>query len=119
VLPLILASGDTFIVKPPPDDRRKSSRINQLQTVRIRPADSKYAEEIRKTLNVSWDGFYFATSLGHYFAGMDVFVTRDYRPNHPANREEQATIVRVDKLKEGRWGVAVQSSRDVSTKKIT
>ncbi|MBZ5660682.1 MAG: hypothetical protein LAO08_09765 [Acidobacteriia bacterium] len=100
-------------MKGPPEDRRISARINQSQTVRIRPAESQYAEEIRTTLNVSWDGFYFATSLSHYVPGMMVLVTRDFPTNDPKNREEQGTIVRVDKLKEGRWGVAVFLSRDI------
>jgi hypothetical protein len=95
----------------PPEDRRASSRKNQSQTVRIRPADSQYEEEIRTTLNVSWDGFYFATSIGHYFPGMIVNVTRNFLSNDRTSREEQGTIVRVDKLREGRWGVAVHMDR--------
>jgi hypothetical protein len=99
------------MMKEPPQDRRISFRINQSWTVRIRPAESQYAEEIRTTLNVSWDGLYFATSIGHYFSGMIVYVTRDFHSNDPANLEERGTVVRVDKLKEGRWGVAVHLSR--------
>jgi hypothetical protein len=110
--PLVSASGDNLTMKRPPEDRRISTRINQSRTVRIRPAESKYAEEIRTTMNVSWDGFYFATSLGHYYSGMIVHVTRDFRPNGPANREKEGTVVRVDKLREGRWGIAVQMTRD-------
>jgi len=106
-------------MKEPREDRRISSRINQSQTIRIRPAEPNYSEEIRTTLNVSWDGFYFATSIGHYFSGMIVFVTRDFRSNDPTNREEQGTVVRVDKLKEGRWGVAVHLARDAWRNKIT
>jgi hypothetical protein len=41
-------------MEEPPEDRRISIRINQSQTVRIRPADSKHAEVIHTTLNVSW-----------------------------------------------------------------
>jgi hypothetical protein len=75
-------------MKEPREDRRISSRINQSQTIRIRPAEPNYSEEIRTTLNVSWDGFYFATSIGHYFSGMIVYVTRNFRSNDPRNREE-------------------------------
>jgi hypothetical protein len=89
-------------------DRRISSRINQTQTIRIRTAGLKSPEEIRPTLNVSWDGLYFATSLGHYCVDTIVFIIRDFRVNKPANREEKGTVVRVDKLKEGRWGVAIR-----------
>lgn len=99
-------------MKGPPEDRRISTRINQSQTVRVRPAETEYAEEIRTTLNVSWEGFYFATSVGHYFPGMTVYVTRDFHSNDPSNPEERGTVARVDKLKEGRWGVAVHVARD-------
>jgi hypothetical protein len=75
-------------MKAPPKDRRLSSRINQSWTVRIRPAESDYAEEIRTTLNASWDGLYFATSLGHYYSGMIVHVTPDFHTNDSKNREE-------------------------------
>lgn len=100
-------------MKEPREDRRISSRINQSQTIRIRPAQPDVPEEIRTTLNVSWDGLYFATSLGHYFPGMVVYVTRDFQWNDPMNREEQGTVVRVDILKRGRWGIAIHVPRDV------
>lgn len=105
-------------MKEPPKSRRISSRINQSRTVRIRPAESQYVEEIRTTLNVSWDGFYFATSIGHYFSGMIVYVTCDFRSNDLTNREQQGTVVRVDELKEGRWGVAIQLARDAWKNKM-
>ena len=101
------------------EDHRISSLINQSQTIRIRPVESQFAEEIRPTLNVTWDGLYFATSIGHYFSGMNVYVARNFRSSDPANREKQGTVVRVDNLKEGRWGVAVNLARDVGANKIT
>jgi len=94
-------------MKAPREDRRNSSLINQSQTVRIRPAEPQYAGEIRPTLNVTRDGLYFATSIGHYFSGMIVYVARDFQPATSANQESQGTVMRVDKLKEGRWGVDV------------
>ncbi len=106
-------------MKAPPEDRRISSRIEQSRTVRIRPAESKYAAEVRTTLNVSLDGFYFATSFGHYFPGMIVHITPDFQVNDPARREDQGTVVRVDKLREGRWGVAVHLGRDVWRNKVS
>ena len=100
------------------EDRHTSSPINQSQTVRIRPVESQYAQEIRPTLNVTWDGLYFATSIGHYFSGMIVYVAREFQSSDPANEEKQGTVVRVDKMKEGRWGVAVHLDLDVETNKI-
>ena len=96
-----------------PEDRRISSRTKQSETVYIRPADSKYAKEQCTTLDVSWDGLYFATSIGHYFPGMVVYITRDYRTNDPTRKEEQGRVMRVDKLREGRWGIAVRLPRPV------
>jgi hypothetical protein len=81
-------------MKGPLENRRISSRINQSRTVRIRPAESQYAEEIRTALKVTWDGFYFATSIGHYFSGMIVYITGDFRSNDLSNPEEQGTLVR-------------------------
>jgi hypothetical protein len=70
-------------------------------------------------MNVSWDGFYFATSMPHYFVGMIVWVAGDFGPNDQKKREDQGTVVRVDKLREGRWGVAVHLARDVWRNRIT
>jgi hypothetical protein len=92
-------------------DRRRSSRIEQSQTIRIRPADPQYVEEIRTTLNVSWDGIYFATSVGHYFPGMVVYITRNHRTDDAIEREEEGGVLRVDKIRKARWGVAVRLNR--------
>jgi hypothetical protein len=113
--PLVSPLGDTLEMKGPSEDRRISSRINQSETIRIRPADSQHAEEIRTTLNVSWDGLYFATSIGHYFSGMVVYVTRNFRMKDPTSREEQGSVLRVNKLKKGRWGIAVHLPRPAKT----
>jgi hypothetical protein len=50
---------------------------------------------------------------------MNVYVARDFRPSDPANREKQGTVVRVDNLKEGRWGVAVHLAQDGGMNKTT
>jgi hypothetical protein len=50
---------------------------------------------------------------------MIVYVTYDYRSNDQTNREAQGTVMRVDKLKKGRWGVAVQFARDAWRNKVT
>jgi hypothetical protein len=96
-----------------PEERRISSRTKDPETVQISPADSKYPEEQCTTLDVSWDGLYFATAIGHYFPGMVVYITRNYPTNDPARNEQQGSVVRVDKLREGRWGVAVYLPRPV------
>jgi hypothetical protein len=97
-------------------DRRASSRTGQSRTIRIRAAEAKYGEEIRPTLDVSWGGLYFATSIRHYFIGMVVFVTMDFHGPDPMNRESRGTVTRIDNLKPRRWGVAIQLDKDILAK---
>jgi len=98
-------------MKVPTEDRRISSRINQSQIIRIRPADPQFVEEIRTTLNVSWNELYFATSMGHYCPGMVIYISRNFRTSGLAGREEKGTVLRVDKLRRDRWGIAVHVPR--------
>ena len=83
-------------------------RAKLSQPIRVRPYDSRCPEEICITQNVSRKGFYFETSLGHYFSGMDVRVTRNFHLGDPMNREEVGDIVRVEKLETSKWGVAIR-----------
>jgi hypothetical protein len=83
-------------------------RAKMAQPVRVRPYDSHYPEEKCVTQNVSRKGLYFETSLGHYFPGMYVYVTRNFHPGDSMSREESADVVRVEKLKSGKWGVAIR-----------
>ena len=76
--------------------------------MRVRPYDSHLPEEICVTQNVSRRGFYFETSLGHYFSGMYVHVTRNFHPGDPMSCEETADVVRVERLETGKWGVAIR-----------
>jgi hypothetical protein len=92
-------------------NRRSAPRAKISLPIRIRPFDSKYAEEIGATLNMSRDGLYFVTSAGHYlefyFRNMKVHVMRNFHPNDPANQEEVGDVVRVEGPKDGKWGVAI------------
>ncbi len=86
----------------------RAPRAKLAQPVRLRPYDSRCPQENCVTLNASRKGFYFETSLGHYFTGMDVRVTRNYHPGDPVCREEAGEVVRVVKLGVNSWGVAVR-----------
>ena len=91
-------------IKPIP----RSPRAKLSQPVRVRPYDPHDPEEVCVTENLSRKGFYFETSLSHYFSGMCVAVTRNFVPGDPMNREEGAEVVRVERLKNGKWGVAIR-----------
>ena len=89
-------------------DRKKASQIELLNTVRVRPFDTKYSEDVCNTADVSDNGLYFETSLGHYYEGMNVSLARDLQSDDPMNREEVAKIVRTERLSDSRWGVAIR-----------
>ena len=86
----------------------RSPRAKLSQPVRVRPYDPHDPEEVCVTENLSRKGFYFETSLSHYFSGMCVAVTRNFVPGDLMNREEGAEVVRVERLKNGKWGVAIR-----------
>src|ERR1700680_655676 len=91
-----------------PTERRRQPRTNLSQVVRIRRFDPSWPPEYCITINVSQDGLYFASSEGHYALGINVYVTSDFRNNSSINYAMAGVVVRVDKLKEGKWGVAIR-----------
>jgi hypothetical protein len=75
--------------------------------MRIRPADSDFPTEYCASYNVSRSGISLKTSATHYVLGMTLYLTRDF-VEADTNREEiMGAVVRVDKLEDGKFGVAV------------
>lgn len=89
-------------------ERRREPRARLSQRVRVRHLEANYPEEVCTTLNVSRNGLCFVTSAGHYFAGMKVYVTRNFHPDDPMGREEAGEVVRVEKLRTGQSSVAIR-----------
>lgn len=89
-------------------ERRRRPRMNLSPVVLIRPFDPSWPPEYCTTINVSQDGFYFATSSDHYAPDMNVYVTSDYLTGSPMNQALTGLVVRVEKLDDGKWGVAIQ-----------
>jgi hypothetical protein len=88
---------------------RRSRRINQ--PVRLIPslARGEFLEEIGTTSNVSREGFYFPTWREHYQEGMRLLVTLPYHsPRNRCDHDYLAQVVRVELLRDGQCGVAVQ-----------
>jgi hypothetical protein len=85
----------------------RSPRAKLSQRVRVRPYDPHDPEEVCVRQNLSRTGFDFETSLRHYFSGMGVGVTRNFAPGDLMNREEGGEVVRVERLNNGKWGVAI------------
>jgi hypothetical protein len=87
---------------------RLTPRETLSEPVLVRPCDPQYPEEICTTANVSRSGLYFVTSTNHYLIGMNLIVTLNFGADDPRHREQIGDIVRIDKLGENRWGVAVR-----------
>ena len=101
-----LAYGSEMQAESP--ERRSGPRTNLQQVVRIRPFDPALPPEYCTTANISADGLYFTTTAGHYAIGTNVYVTGDFQPSSPINQAVAGAIVRVDRLEDNRFGVAVQ-----------
>ena len=88
-------------------ERRRSPRTGLAQFMRVRPVNSDFPVEFCPTFNVSRAGVYLKTSATHYCLGMTLGLTRDFVTDDPSREEIMGAVVRVDKLEDGNFGVAV------------
>ena len=91
-------------------NKRVSRRAKIARPVRVRPSEPRddHFEDLPISVNASKEGIYFTTRLKSYYPGMRVFVTFPYSsPHDPMNCEYVAQVVRVEKLENGKTGVAV------------
>jgi hypothetical protein len=84
-----------------------SPRTDVAQFMRVRPVNSDFPVEFCPTSNVSRAGVYLKTSAAHYFLGMTVGLTRDFVADDLRSEEIMSAVVRVDRLKDGEFDVAV------------
>jgi hypothetical protein len=110
-----IASGaERAVITPlPQKDRRRGRRLKMSRALLARPSDPQYSdpqytEEVQTTLNASRDGLYFTTHAKHYHVGMRLSVTLGYVPTDPCTAPSLGEIVRIEKLKDGSFGIAVQ-----------
>ncbi len=91
-------------------ERRKSRRAKISRPMLASPTDPQYKnkEEVQSSVNASRNGLYFTTRAGHYHVGMHLNITLGYAPNDPCNSPSLGEVVRVDRLDDGRFGVAVK-----------
>jgi hypothetical protein len=81
-------------------ERRKTQREDLSVPVRGCPCDSRYPEEACTTLNISRKGLYFSTYTGHYFPGISVIVTLNFRWDGPMQQEYIGDVVRLERLED-------------------
>ena len=100
---------ETAVIVPVPEKERRANRRAKIsRPTLVRPSDPRYKEEVDITLNASRDGLYFTTRAKHYYVGMRVRVTLGYVPTDPCNSQSFGEVVRIDPLKDGGFGIAVQ-----------
>jgi hypothetical protein len=90
------------------NERRQAQREDLSELVLICPCDPECPEEVCTTLNISRNGLYFTTTTGHYFPGMNVIVTPNFHPDDSMQREFMGDVVRLERLEDGKWGVAIR-----------
>ena len=99
--------GDDFVMPTESTERRRQPRTNLSQVVFIRPFDSRLPPDFCTTFNVSQDGVYLATSASHYAPGVNIYLTSDFQTGSPMTYAMAGVVVRVEKLEEDKWGVAI------------
>jgi hypothetical protein len=91
-------------------EKRAGRRAKIARPVRVRPSEPRddHFEDLPLSVNASKSGVYFTSRLKSYYPGMRVFITFPYSSPHDSmNREYVALVVRVEKLENGKSGVAV------------
>jgi hypothetical protein len=97
-------------LEKPISDKRVARRAKIAKPVRVRPSEPRddHFEDLPISVNASKSGIYFTSRLKSYYPGMRVFVTFPYSsPHDPMNCEYVAQVVRIEKLENGKSGVAV------------
>ena len=91
-------------------ERRGERRVKVDRLVYVRPADAEsgHFEEVRSMRDLSRSGFYFTTERNFYRPGTQLNVVPAFGT---LNLEYLGEVVRVEKLADGEFGVAVRLLR--------
>ena len=88
--------------------RHDGVRVHTSQPICIRPVNSRYPEETCTSLDISPGGLRFESSSNHYYVGMEVYLTRNDPASDPAKHEEHGSVVRVEKMENGKCHIAIR-----------
>jgi hypothetical protein len=97
--------------------KRHSRRAKIVKPLRVRPSEPRddHFEDLPVSVNASKEGIYFVSRLSSYYPGMRVFVTFPFSsPHDPMNCEYVAQVLRVEKLSNGKFGIAVHLQMTVN-----
>jgi hypothetical protein len=104
-------NSEPIMLDKPHGEKHRSRRAKMARTLRVRPSEPRdeHFDDLTTSANASKEGIYFTTRRSDYYPGMRAFVTCPYSsPHDPMNREYVAQVMRVDKLPNGKFGVAVE-----------
>jgi hypothetical protein len=91
------------------ENRRDFGRNCLKLPIRVRAAAGAFLEELTHSENVSRSGLYFVTRRSAYKLQMALKITYPYWTERTAiNQEYNAKVVRLDRLRDGLVGVAVE-----------
>jgi hypothetical protein len=94
-------------------DRRKATREKSSMPARVRTSNPAHEDEVRTSVNRSDQGIYFTTWNEHYCVGMSLGITFPYSSAIELySSERKAEVVRIEKLTDGRLGIAVKMLSD-------
>jgi PilZ domain len=98
-------------------DRRDFGRNGLRFPIRVRTAGDRCIDELSYSENVSRSGLYFYTRSTSYRMQMTVKVTYPYWTERGAiNREYDAKVVRLDRMTDGSFGVAVEFTESLGAR---
>jgi hypothetical protein len=92
---------------------RHDPRVSISQPIHIRPVNARCPEETCTSLDLSRSGLYLESSSNHYYAGMEVYLTRNDPKGGPASPEEHGSVVRVEKMENGKCRIAIRFISEV------
>lgn len=98
-------------------ERRRARRSAVARPMRVRPSGPEDAvfEDTPISINVSRGSLYFTSRRKSYYPGMHLVLTFPFvAPNDLMNNDYLGKVARVEKLRNGRIGVAVQLLIDLT-----
>ncbi len=103
---------ETLLETKPQATSRELRRLRRTRLpvpVRLQPEEVRVGEEITTAYNSSRNGVYFTTRRNVYYPGMRLRMAFPYYASSSGIHPEcTAHVVRVEKLSDSEWGVALK-----------
>ncbi|MGB6429790.1 MAG: hypothetical protein WBF06_04340 [Candidatus Acidiferrales bacterium] len=93
---------------PPSEKNVRERRLKIAQPVRIRAEDFGDSVQMGETLNMTRSGLYVVCPESPYHIGMHVHLILGYRTGDPVQHEWLAEVLRIERLEDARWGIAMK-----------